>query len=79
MNQLRVCICWMILTIWSTSGVAQDIRVATVEREPFSILTDSGFEGFSIDLMNRVSDELGLVVEYELQNGFAACVLQNRR
>ena len=71
MNQLRVCICWMILTIWSTSGVAQDIRVATVEREPFSILTDSGFEGFSIDLMNRVSDELGLVVEYELQNGFA--------
>ena len=61
----------MILTIWSTSGLAQDIRVATVEREPFSILTESGFEGFSIDLMNRVSEELGLVVEYELQDSFA--------
>jgi len=32
--------------------------------------TDDGFEGFSIDLMNRVADELSLTVEYKLYQSF---------
>ncbi len=67
-------VCWFFsaaLIVFASVAQAQDLRVATVEREPFSFMGDEGFEGFSIDLMNRVTEELGLSVEYILYDSFS--------
>lgn len=65
-NLLTLCFC-----LTATNLFAQNIRVATVEREPFSMSTKTGYAGFSIDLMNHVAAELGINVTYENFDSFS--------
>lgn len=51
---------------------AQDttLRFVTVDRAPFSTPGPNGPEGFSIDLMKAIADELGRSVEFEFVSSF---------
>jgi len=55
--------------VWSGMAVAQapgePLTIATVTREPFSLMIDGEHSGFSIDLMNAAAAEIGLNVQYE--------------
>ncbi len=62
--------CLPFILVWSNWAAAQEIRVATVEREPFSMVVDGVHTGFSIDLMNQVASSLGWSVVYEQANSF---------
>lgn len=51
------------LGLWCSQLAAQDLRVATVTRPPFS-MEQSGIDtGFSLDLMNALSEDLGASIE----------------
>lgn len=71
MKFITIWIYSVILTFWAALVAAQDITVATVEREPFSFIGAAGPQGFSVDLMNRVAEELGQTVQFEFQGSFA--------
>lgn len=45
---------------------------STVDRPPFSIATPVGHEGFSIDLMQAIADELGREVRFVTQDSFSS-------
>ena len=47
-----------------------DILIATVERPPFSMIEDGVATGFSIDLLNAATAELGLKVDYQFSDSF---------
>lgn len=41
------------------TAISEPLTVITIERQPFSILNDGKYSGFSIDLWNAVAKELG--------------------
>lgn len=49
--------------LWCTQVAAQDLRVTTVTRPPFSMEIDDVQTGFSLDLMYALADDLGKSVE----------------
>ncbi len=49
----------ILLTTFCSSVLAQDLRIATVTRTPFSMIEKDVDTGFSIDLWAAVADELG--------------------
>lgn len=51
------------LGLWCTHVSAQDLRVATVTRPPFSMEQDGIETGFSLDLMNALAEDLGKSLE----------------
>ena len=71
MNRIFSWIIASIFVVLGASSQAQDIRVATVEREPFSVMTNDGLQGFSIDLMNSVMEDLGQTADYVVYDSFA--------
>lgn len=57
----------------TAQSTTDPLRIATVTRAPFSLPSDDGgHTGFSIDLMNLTTAELGLEVEYERFDTFGA-------
>jgi polar amino acid transport system substrate-binding protein len=60
----RLLLLTMTLVVWATGLFAQDLRIATVTRPPFSLVEDGNDRGFSIDLWEAVSKDLGR--EYSL-------------
>lgn len=64
--------------IWMSllTGVAtaqtpnQAITIATVTRAPFSFEIDGAHAGFSIDLLNAASEEIGLPIQYQRFDSF---------
>lgn len=60
--------------VWASMAVAQapgePLTIATVTREPFSLMIDGEHSGFSIDLMNAAAAEIGLNVQYERFDSF---------
>jgi polar amino acid transport system substrate-binding protein len=72
-DKMRILKFWVTLIAFMFAGsgaVAQNITVATVDREPFSMMVDDDFMGFSIDLMTRVAQELDLSVSYKFYESF---------
>jgi len=66
---LTICL-GLVMTFLHNVAVAQTstdtLRIATVTRAPFSMVDSDGRDtGFSIELLNRVADELDITVEYE--------------
>lgn len=63
---------WSVL--WTTLAVAQapgePLTIATVTREPFSMMMDGDHSGFSINLMDAAAAEIGLSVRYERYDSF---------
>ena len=57
----------------ATAAAAQDgtLRVATVERQPFSIRTEDGWTGFSIELWQELSAALGRETKFVAYESFA--------
>ncbi|MGH1330310.1 MAG: transporter substrate-binding domain-containing protein [Paracoccaceae bacterium] len=60
----RLLILTMALVVWATGIFAQDLRIATITRPPFSLEEEGKDRGFSIDLWEAVSKDLGR--EYSL-------------
>lgn len=60
--------------IWTSLAQAQSpnapLTIATVTREPFSLMVDGEHGGFSIDLLNEAAAEIGLSVRYERFDSF---------
>ena len=48
----------------TSADIPDRLTVATIERPPFSIRTENGYSGFSIDLWNALSRELGFSYEF---------------
>ncbi|WP_299372597.1 transporter substrate-binding domain-containing protein [uncultured Tateyamaria sp.] len=46
------------------------LNFSTVERPPFAFYTDTGIDGFSVDLMRAIGREIGAEVEFEMKTGF---------
>lgn len=66
----------MALTVlWgATAAHAQPVRevtISTVTRAPFSMVIDGVDTGFSIDLLDAVSEEFRLSVTYDRKDGFS--------
>ncbi|MEM7241675.1 MAG: transporter substrate-binding domain-containing protein [Pseudomonadota bacterium] len=52
-------------TFWGTLVVAQSVlSVSTIERKPFSFREDGQWTGFSIELLNKITENLGLDTNY---------------
>lgn len=47
----------------SSADTPDKLTIATIERPPFSVKTDSGYSGFSIDLWTALARELGVKFE----------------
>ena len=58
--------CSELAAVEESSGVNQRevLKVATVDRQPFAFLDDNQPTGFSIELMNLISDKAGFEVEF---------------
>lgn len=63
-------LCVSVMSFWASAATAQDtVRIATIEREPFSFKQDDVWTGFSIKLWEKVSASLGIkteLVEYRV-------------
>ncbi len=66
------------LALFATTGFAQELRVGTVTRAPFSMQDGEGHTGFSVDLMNALSAELGREVSYQRFDSFPAMLAATR-
>ncbi len=55
---------------------AERISVGTIERPPFVMVTDEGLTGFSIELWNAISEDLGLETHYRLTTTFPEMLAQ---
>lgn len=60
------------LAVWPPGAAADDaLRVLTVERPPFSVARGTGYIGYSIELWDRVAEELGLSYELSAAESFS--------
>lgn len=50
--------------LWAPIASAQQIKVATVTRAPFSMDVDGADTGFSVELMNEATSRIGLEVDW---------------
>jgi len=69
----KICIwtlLWVILALRPAIAQQPDMVFETIERPPFSFLDEGKPAGFSIDLMNRVAQELGRGVRFQYSDNF---------
>lgn len=58
------------LLFFATVSHAQTIKVATIERKPFSFKIDDEWTGFSIQLWEKIAKEIGFSTEYVEADSF---------
>lgn len=56
---LRICVAGLLVFSFLSSAFAQDLRLVTVTRTPFSHVDDGVETGFSLELWALIADELG--------------------
>ncbi len=61
----------LVLALFSTMGQAQDLRIGTVTRAPFSIVEGGRDGGFSIELMNALGADLGRDLTFQRFDTFS--------
>lgn len=83
-DRWRTWFCLMILTSLCTfpnqvnAAEGPALRIATVERKPFVIRSDRGLTGFSIELWNEISQQIGRTSQLETADTFSHMLDQVR-
>ncbi len=75
MQRVLLCIILMLTPVMA-SGQDKPFIITTVDREPFSMMQDGGYTGFSIDLWNLVAEELGRGTNFRNADSFAEMLKQ---
>ncbi len=60
-----------LLAVWVSAVQAQDLRVSTVTRPPFSMVVDGVETGFSLDLLAAISENQGWTYSVTRHGGFS--------
>ena len=68
---MRLTLTLILIAIFGSAAMAQDIRVATVERPPFVMTEESGaLTGFSIDLWEALAEDINRGYEMDVHPDF---------
>lgn len=70
MRALLIGLC-LVATLWAQKIMAQDLTVSTVTRPPFSFVEDGVETGFSIDLLNALTEKLSRQFNVDRKEQFA--------